>query len=353
MKKLLLATAVATLCVSTAQAAPTLYGKLHVSLDQVDNNDYAGNNQTALNSNASRIGVKGDEKLTDNISVVYLAEWSIDTDGSGSDANLGARNRFLGLKFANVGTLKAGKYDSYLKTAAGSNQDIFNDHTVLDMTAVLAGEDRLNNVIGFETDKNLLGGVQFNIMLQQGESSTDSAALGQKGKRDGLGDGISTSVSYDNKDIGLAVALAGNFGIASKYNGVGLSGIFSDAYRLTGSYDFSNAGVKGLVVGGLWQHAEPSDNTVPDYSGLEEDAYSITAAYAIPSTPWKVKAEYVSAETSRDGASDRTIDQYGVGVDYSLNKQTRVYGVLAQQKKDWLASDDKKTVFGLGMEYNF
>jgi predicted porin len=71
-----------------------LYGKLNVTLDQVDNSDFAGNDVTALNSNASRIGVKGEEKLTDKVSVVYLAEWAISTDGSGSDTDLSMRNRF-------------------------------------------------------------------------------------------------------------------------------------------------------------------------------------------------------------------------------------------------------------------
>jgi uncharacterized protein (DUF2141 family) len=36
MKKLLLAATVATLAMNAAQAAPTLYGKLNVTLDQID-----------------------------------------------------------------------------------------------------------------------------------------------------------------------------------------------------------------------------------------------------------------------------------------------------------------------------
>lgn len=371
MKKLLLAATVATLSLSAAHAAPTLYGKLNLTLDQVNNSDFAGNKITALNSNASRIGVKGEEKLTDKLSVVYLAEWQINTDGdatSSSQSNdLSMRNRFLGLKFNNIGTLKAGRFDSYFKNAAGNNQDIFNDHNVLDMTAVLLGEDRLNNVIGFETDKNLIiPGLQFNIMAQQGEqSSGDNTTIGQEGKRNGFGDSISTSLSYDNKDYGLSAAIAGNFGVASKYNAYSLSTIYSDAIRVTGSFDLTKYGVDGLVFGALWQNAKPTDDTVltvsgtgtsavtTTFKGLEEDAFSLTAAYVIPSTPWKIKGEYVESNTSVDSRSDRKISQYGLGVDYNLNKQARLYGVLAQQKRDWLASDDKKTVVGLGMEYNF
>ncbi|ESK56337.1 MAG: porin [Moraxellaceae bacterium] len=363
MKKLLLAATVATLAMNAAQAAPTLYGKLNVTLDQIDKNGFKDESVTKVNSNASRIGVKGEEKLTDSLSAVYLAEWQVNTDGDGTD--LGMRNRYIGIKADGIATLKVGRFDSYLKTAAGNNQDIFNDHNELDMTAVLAGEDRLNNVIGFETDKKLLGGVAFNIMFQQGEESStaDSAAKGKKGSRDSFGDGVSASITYDNKDIGLAAAVAGNFGVASKYSAYSLSDIYTDAVRVTGSLDLTQAGVDGLVFGALWQTAKPSDDTVTttagtpsvvtSYKGLQEDAYGLTAAYVIPSTPIKLKAEYISATTESNGRVDRKQDLYGLGADYQINKQARFYGVVGQQKRDWLTKDDKKTVIGLGMEYNF
>ena len=40
MKKLLLAATVAAMGVSAAQAAPTLYGKINLSVDQIQNNDF-------------------------------------------------------------------------------------------------------------------------------------------------------------------------------------------------------------------------------------------------------------------------------------------------------------------------
>ncbi|ENU91442.1 MULTISPECIES: porin [Acinetobacter] len=365
MKKLLLAATVATLAMNAAQAAPTLYGKLNVTLDQIDKNGFKDESVTKVNSNASRIGVKGEEKLTEKLSAVYLAEWGVSADGSGSDTDWGMRNRFVGLKSDGIGTLKVGQFDSYLKTAAGNNQDIFNDHTELDMTKVLAGEDRLSNVVGFETDKKLLGGLAFNIMFQQGEESSavKNDAKGQKGSRDGFGDGVSTSLTYENKDYGLAAAVAGNFGVASTYNAYNkeLGGkIYSDAIRVTGSLDLAPAGVNGLVLGALWQTAQPTDDTVVvagtpavSYKGLKEDAFGVTAAYAIPSTPVKLKAEYISAKTEVDGREDRKNDLYGIGADYNINKQARFYGVVAQQKIDWQKDDNKKTVIGLGMEYNF
>ncbi|MFM6907493.1 MAG: porin [Acinetobacter tjernbergiae] len=389
MKKLLLAATVATLAMNAAQAAPTLYGKLNVTLDQIDKNGFKDESVTKINSNASRLGVKGEEKLTDSLSAVYLAEWQVNTDGDGT-ADLGMRNRYIGLKSDGIATLKIGRFDSYLKNSAGNNQDIFNDHNELDMTAVLAGEDRLNNVIGFETDKKMLGGLAFNVMFQQGEnaatssttktSSTSTAGvtkettvvtnLGSKDARDGFGDGVSASITYDNKDIGLAAAVAGNFGIASKYNAYDLSGVYTDAVRVTGSIDLTQAGVEGLVFGALWQTAKPTDDVVDiitttketgkadsittnSFKGLKENAFGVTAAYIIPSTPVKLKAEYISATTEVNGRDDRKQDLYGFGADYQINKQARFYGVVGQQKRDWLTKDDKKTTIGLGMEYSF
>jgi predicted porin len=372
MKKLLLAATVATLAMNAAQAAPTLYGKLNVTLDNIDNNGFKDESVTKVNSNASRIGVKGEEKLTDNLSAVYLAEWQVNTDGDGTD--LGMRNRFVGIKSNGVATLKVGRFDSYFKTAAGNNQDIFNDHNELDMTAILAGEDRLNNVIGFETDKKLLAGLAFNIMFQQGEqpSTNNNTLKGQKGSRDSFGDGISTSLTYENKDLGLAAAVAGNFAVPMSYKAYGsaLNGTYSDAVRVTGSLDLTPAGVDGLVFGALFQTAKPSDDTVAvvtgsgatatttSYKGLQENAYGVTAAYAIPSTPIKLKAQYISAKSETDaaiiaGKKELKQDLYGVGADYQINKQAKFFGIVAQQKRDWLTKDDKKTNIGLGMEYNF
>ncbi len=49
------------------------------------------------------------------------------------------------------------------------------------------------------------------------------------------------------------------------------------------------------------------------------------------------------------------MDRYGVVVDYKLNKQSKVYGVLAQTKadEDFGFAEDKETVVGLGMEVKF
>ena len=118
-------------------------------------------------------------------------------------------------------------------------------------------------------------------------------------------------------------------------------------------------GASGLVLGALWQTAQPTDDTVTNgtpavsYKGLQEDAYGVTAAYKIGATPLKLKAQYIAATTESDGRDDRKQDLYGLGADYQINKQAKFIGIVGQQKRDWLTKDDTKTTIGLGMEYNF
>lgn len=66
---------------------------------------------------------------------------------------------------------------------------------------------------------------------------------------------------------------------------------------MTGSYDFSKVGVNGLVLGALYQQAEPTDKIV-GLEGLEEKAWLLSSTYKVGNTPWVVKAQYQTAEHS-------------------------------------------------------
>lgn len=364
MKKLLLAAAVTTLSLSAAQAAPTLYGKLNVSVDSYDNGK---DTVTELNSNASRLGVKGEEKLTEQLSAVYQAEWEVDVDGG--DDVFKKRNIFAGLKWANLGTLKAGIMDTPFKDAGTGYRDVFNDYAHADIKEMMYGEERIENVIGIETDPKLLGGLVFALQTQQGESTSDTIKY-VDGKRDSLGDGLSTSLSYANKDIGFEGVIAGNFKSVGDFAAVGISNAPADAIRVGGSFDLGKIGATGLSVGAMWQTAEISDysNIKPftvtpayagDYNKVEENAWLISATYKLANTPWTLKAQYQQADTDYavlGGASgDSSVDQWGIGAEYKLNSQTKLFANAVQ--REWDNSPKKgnadESVYGLGMEIKF
>ena len=83
-------------------------------------------------------------------------------------------------------------------------------------------------------------------MAQTGESTSDSkkGETGKDSKNDSF-DSVSTSLGYENKDLGLAIAAAGDFGIKGKYAAYGLKDVYTDAYRVTGSYDIAKSGFVG------------------------------------------------------------------------------------------------------------
>ncbi|NIA02738.1 MAG: porin, partial [Planctomycetia bacterium] len=82
----LLATAVAaTLCLGAGNAAAlevNLYGVGHVS---ADNNNDGTDSQWYIASNSSRLGLKGSQKLSDNINAIFQYESGVDLTGRGTN----------------------------------------------------------------------------------------------------------------------------------------------------------------------------------------------------------------------------------------------------------------------------
>ena len=119
MKKLLLATAVAALSVSAAQAAPTVYGKAFLAADYV-NTEFDGVNNASdrdsdtveINSYSSRIGLRGSEAMTANTDIVYQLEYGIRPDGE--SRTFQSRDTYLGVVNKDFGEVRAGRNQSTL-----------------------------------------------------------------------------------------------------------------------------------------------------------------------------------------------------------------------------------------------
>src|SRR6218665_3499434 len=173
-----------------AHAAPAVYGQLNLSVDMIDSDLFDKEGQ--VHSNSSRFGVKGEEALgTSGLSAVYKAEWGVSGDGDAADLNM--RDRYLGVK-SSWGTLKAGVFDSPLKASQG-NVDQFNDMTYADMANFVTGDNRLRNLVGYESPR-IADSIVINVALQSGED-------------DGTGmddSGASVSVVYDASGLYLALA---------------------------------------------------------------------------------------------------------------------------------------------------
>lgn len=377
MKKLLLATAVSALTINAVQAAPTVYGKLHVGVGNketfvtkggITNGDTTSS--TAVDSFESRFGVKGEEILTDNLKAIYQIEWALNADGDGTvtggATDLTQRNRYLGLKYEGIGSVKAGRLDTHLKTAQGK-VDIFND-MYTDMKFILTGENRINNVLSFESDPKALEGVGVNVMLIQAENNK-LATNSEDSNKKRLGSAVSASVVYDNKDMGVYAALAGDQNVPNTFTATGKNAE-TQAFRLVGVLDMETiANVPGLTLGALFQTAKP-DNLSPaatktggDFFGANnidsEDSFLISGGYNIAETPYTIKAQYGRSTTSFNTAGISDIEQQVLGglVEYKLNSKTRAYGYVSQLTSDKKLSNKSetpdRTFAGVGMEFNF
>ncbi len=79
-----------SIAASSTFAAPKIYGEIDVSLDYLPEINANSSNRDVwkVNSNSSFLGIKGEEKLTEHLSAIYLAEWAFYADGAYSCLNI-------------------------------------------------------------------------------------------------------------------------------------------------------------------------------------------------------------------------------------------------------------------------
>lgn len=394
MKRTLIALAIAASVAVpvAAQAAPKVYGKLNLSVQNVDadSNAAVADSFWEVRSNASRFGVKGEDELTATLSAVYQIEWEVAGSSSGtvgaggvgsandSSLDLASRNRFVGIKSNDLGTIKLGRIDTYLKQAEGK-VDLFNDLTG-DFEAVLGaqgGPARANNVIDYSSP-TIADLVTINVQLIQNEYAADGTpaapapALAGSQYGHGLADSISSSVVFSKDAFWAALAynkdVTTNF--SSNYDGVVLgansSGVAADAIRLAATYNISSI---GLTLGGLYQTAKSDVGATAAVPGWEvsQDGFVVSAALKFAEA-WAAKLQYGQSTTDQKTtaaasvATDRTTAS--LGLDYNFTSKTRAFGfyTLNSVEKPGLvaatatvAATDTQDIkaFGIGLEHNF
>lgn len=335
MKRHLLTLAIAaTLLPLAAQAAPRVYGQLDLSVDYMDSDVTPSADTWELNSNASRIGVKGAEKLTEEYTAVYKMEWEVNGDVGGAD--LKARERYIGIKHYQWGTVRLGFIDAPFKNAE-DDVDVFNDLTHLDMGKFIYGQNRLNNSINYVSPK-FLDVFGANITLQPGEKGgntsaacaamTPTAANLAGCNEDHLADGYSTAFSYEDDSLYLSYAMD------KEINNM-------DAMRFNARYKMGD-----MMLSGMYQTAEPTKG-----ANAQEDSFVVSGSYKMDMMTFRGEVLVSNKETGLNTDMDTTL--IGVGVDYNITENTKVFGNLANTKVDTGATDTNTTYLGVGTEVRF
>ncbi|MFP6833298.1 MAG: porin [Porticoccaceae bacterium] len=298
-KVILLTTAMASLAIApfTAANGPIdgkLYGKINVS---VVNSDSGSTDTWKLNSNASRIGLKGSSQISEGLSVFYKTEFEVAVDGDGDVFK--QRNIYAGIK-GQYGSLLAGKNDTPTKQAQ-KKIDLFSD-AVGDIKKTFAGENRMSNIIAYSTPK-------------YGNFSASYAIMPSEADDGGLADSKSYSVNYEKDGLYVAVAADSNVKEA-------------DILRIVSQYK-----IDAWKLGFMYQENDTTN----------ESGYFTSAAYKCDNITYT--AQYGNNENDTANSDKTTLS---LGADFKLAKNTKSFVFFTDNE----SSSSTKT-FGLGLEHKF
>lgn len=317
MKKMLVIAVAGALIAPAAMADTTLYGKLHVSVGQIKNSsDVGGVSTSATNSvvesNTSRIGVKGATALDNGMEATYGLEYGVDLDGDNS-RSLSARNTFVGLKKDGFGEVRVGRHDTPAKLAT-AGLDNFADGYADMANIVVADNLRVDNAVAYinkfgpvgvavahSTGINLIG-----VGGQDNPGTNPHPLLGSIGAttKNGIADANDMMVNYSN---------------GPWYAGLG------------------HTAVQGVVKNtnlGLGWKAEAGHNVnlvieKTDLAGTSDDVKTAYLAGGYKIGNVKLKAGYGENKVSNVSGKHK---QTTLGVDYDLSKKTTAYLLLNELK---------------------
>lgn len=369
MKMKIVCAAILSVVTSSAFAAPKLYGEIDASLDYLPENNANSSDRDVwkINSNSSFLGIKGEEKLSDRLSAVYLAEWAFYADGDKTDWS--QRNRYIGLKDQRLGTIKVGKHNTPLKELS-SPVDSFNNYisNKADITGIMTGENRVNNVLVYDSPELAFqgGNIEASVLLATGESRgiEDDKRGGVNTAGRGLGDAWSASLSYSHPLFLLGVGY--DKAIPSDFLGHGLLNAKDTETNVDEVFAAANTlrligritPVEGLMIKALYQTSEVENKLGNDEAAANIDdsnGWLIGAEYKVPNyANWTVKAQYSQNSTSfKTEQADLDAQQILLGLDYAFNKQVKVYGYTGYSTFEQADAKDKQPVVGTGLEFKF
>lgn len=290
-----------------AQDVPKVYGKLSLAQEFSDTG-VSGEKTEKLNSNASRIGVKGEVVINENLTAIYQAEFGVDADAKGDKDghSLTRRNTFAGFK-TEAGTLTAGNFDTPLKMIQ-NKVDLFNDFQGDISKMLVNGEIRAENIVQYSTPS--LAGFNVNVAHINSEKNDNTAKNNN---------GVSTSLTYNLNDLYVAAAYDTDVKVGM------------DTLRVVGQYKLG-----AVQLGALWESEDNGDESKEGW---------MTSVYFKANSEIALKAQYGASDIKKEDGTSMSL-----GVDYSLSKQAKTFAYYTSEEyKD----SETASYAGIGFEYNF
>ena len=155
-----------------------------------------------------------------------------------------------------------------------------------------------------------------------------------------LADGYSAAFSYEDDSLYLSYAMDKEI-LDSRVGGVD-----TDAMRFNARYKMGD-----MMISGMYQTAEPTKKLVGTTLD-KEDSFLLSGSYKINMMTLRGEVLMSTQDMVAGGSIDTTL--VGVGVDYNMTENTRVFGNLANRMVEQTAKSDMNTVYlGVGTEVRF
>jgi len=322
MKKSILAIAVvaASVAAPAAIAAPTVYGNIHLSINDADTGASKLNaDNPDMTSNTSAIGVKGSEDLGDGMKAIYKMEFQVDVSDGGSGA-LTNRDQFVGLK-GGMGTVKFGTMSSNYKQKGGKVDSLYR--TRLEGRGFMHTQSRLHNgrainrgratnLVQYASPK--MGGIQ--LVVNTTVSGSDDETFG-------------AGVRWSNKSMMAYLDF-----IDAQTGDAGVGNDTESAVKVGGKFS-----TKAFHVALQYESAE-------DLTGF--DYIHANAGFNINKNN-SIQATVGTASHISDSDNDTT--SFAVAFNHKLSKMTNVYLGYGDVSDDSGAKED--SVFTAGIKKKF
>ena len=287
---------------------PTVYGKANVSIGFV--NDDTGDGQR-MDTNASRLGVKGAIDASEGLSVTYKYEMQVDVTEANA-TNLTGRNQYVGLK-GSFGQFRFGRHDTPYKLSL-KQFDMWAD-TDLDYNNIISEDvDKRNGDTIYYVNKMDKLTLDVSYTLGDGDESVDP--------NDGNGSWLALGAAYKEGPLFVGGAYT------SEDDG-------ESAFKIGASYAFGAANI-GLVY-----------ESLDDGDALQDESNIwATMTYKInPKNKLKLAIGQKSVDNDADNSgldTDRTL--FVLGIDHKLADKVTLY-FAAASGSDW-GLEDKANLDG-------
>ncbi len=338
MKKSILAIAVAaTMAAPAAMAAPTVYGNIHLSINDIDSND-----DLSLDSNTSAIGVKGSEDLGDGLKAIYKAEWQMDPAGGGSagaSGGLKSRDQFVGIK-GGMGTLKLGTMSTNYKQKGGKVDSLYR--TPVEGRGLIHTQSNLHNGKAINRGR-MTHGLQYTSPKMGGISLVANTTFS-----DDEDETIGVGIRYETKAFMVYVDWIDAQPITSAVLADAIdAGIITDEEA---NPNINNDTESAVKVGGKFTskafHVAAQYEAAEDLTGY--DYIHLNAGFNIDKNN-SIQATYGMA--SHVESSEGDTDGIAIAYNHQLSKMTNVYVAYGDRSSDTNELED--SAFALGIRKKF